>query len=241
MSYFQYGSYAHPAGEVNLTRVDVRNIHSGRGQLQHVLYTMYLQGEICAADASAVTTRINEITAAYRYEGYDAGLYLDSGTVTSHFLQSNHSNNISGNRIIQGPSFPKGGPEEYATGRTFSITIQALFASPESQILEYTESIQYVGTGGPQIGVRRFPVGPPQAYIICQQTEQRIVQSGRSLGFGGYVFPYGPLYPNYEHTDQRVYQLGTPRFHGQQFSEYPMQWAFYMSAPFAQSGVPIPR
>lgn len=241
MSIWKYGSYSHPESEINVANITVRNIHSGRGRLRNVLFTYHLRGEICATTTAEITSRIAEIEAAYSVEGRDFGLYLDTNTPTAHTLSNSHPNNLSGNRILQRPSFPVGGPTEYATGRTFDIIVQALFASPEAQILEYHETIRYIGTGGPSVYVRNMLKGPPKLYLQCQRTAQRIVQSGRSIGFNGYVEPSGPIFPSYEHVDERMVEYGTPQFHGQQATEWPMQWAYYMSSPVSAIVPPIPR
>lgn len=241
MSYWFHGGYNHPSGEINIVNLTVRNIHSGRGQQKHVLFTYHLRGEICADTTAAITARIAEIEQAYSVEGQNCGLMIDASTPSAHVLSTNHQNNISGNRIIQRPSFPEGGAVEYATGRTYSIVIQALFASPESQILEYNERIQYIGTGGPRWYMREFPRGAPRPYITNEQTAQRVIQSGNSIGFNAYLEPFGPMLPTYEHQDQRIWLPGTPNFHGQQYSEYPLQWAFYMSVPVSSAAWPSLR
>lgn len=243
MTYWKYGNYIHPYGEINIVNLTVRNVHSGRGQQKHVLFQYYLRGEICAdSGPDAISARIYEIEQAYTVEGLNCGLYTDATatTPTSHTLNNNHPNNISGNRVVQRPSFPEGGPTEYATGRTYSIIIQALFASPESQILEYQESIQYRGTGGPRWHMREFKRGSPRPYITHQRTAQHIVQQGRSLGFNGYLEPAGPILPSFEHQDARLWIPGTPEFHGQQYSEWPLQWAYYMTTTTAAFVPPVP-
>lgn len=230
-SVWKWGAFEHEANEINVVNISVRNIHSGRGTLKHVLFTYHLRGEICNVSTVAeISSRIAAIEVAYSTEFQNCGLYID-GVATAHVLANNHPNNISGNRIIQRPSFPEGGAVEYATGRVYDIVIQALFASPESQIIEFNERIQYIGTGGPRVDVRDMVKGPPKLYQRCQRTAQRIIQSGSSVGFNAYLEPSGPLYPNYEHVDQRVLIQGSPEFRGQQYSEFPMQWAFYMSNP----------
>ncbi len=241
MTYWAYGAYNHPAGEINVVNLTVRNVHSGRGQQKHVLFTYHLRGEICNASTTAeITARLIELEQVYSVEGQNCGLFIDASTPTAHILRNDHPNNISGNRVIQRPSYPEGGAVEYATGRVYTIVIQAVFASPESQILEYNERIQYVGDGGPLVDVRNMVRGAPRLYPRCERTAQRIIQSGNSVGFNGYVEPLGPIFPSYEHRDQQTWIYGTPEFKGQQYSEYPMQWAFYMSSPVGNAVPPLP-
>lgn len=238
MTIFKWGSYSHPANEINLVNIDVRNHHSGRGQLHNVLFTYYLRGEICDDSTADITSRIAEIESAYSVEGQDCGLYIDASTPTQHVLTNNHPNNLSGNRIIQRPSFPEGGPTEYATGRTYSIIIQALFASPESQVIEYQESVEFYGDCGADVEVWHPIRGAPRLYQRSERTAQRIVQRGHSVGFNGYAEPFGPLYPQYEHRNKRYWKRGSPIFRGRQFTNWPMEWAFVMTAPTAQDSPP---
>ena len=72
---------------------------------------------------------IDELENAYTNEGSDAGLYQDDGSgnigvKTPHFLDSSLS--IGGVKI-QSLTYPQGDPSEYATKRTFAITLFADF------------------------------------------------------------------------------------------------------------------
>lgn len=238
--YFRYGSYTHPAGEVNLARYLVREKKSNRGRRISLIHTMFLEGEICAYGQAAITARIEQLIDTYSVNYQDAALYQDDGQPTPHSLFNGRPDCISGVRVVQ-RSWPKGDGAEYATGRTFSITIEAEFDAAESQIIAYEESITIVGNCGPRIEVVELATGAPVLQVLNQKTAQRIIQSGSSIGYGGYVLPFGSLYPTFEHVDRRIEKPGTPAFQGQGYRYYPFQWTYFHSLAIPQTPIPTPR
>lgn len=232
--YFKYGNFQHPNGEVNLVRFTVRPRQGRRGTRRELDYEMHLQGELltqkktkseCQAE---LHSKIAALNSAYLFEGFDAGLYHDDGTPTKHFLQTNHPNNVTQNRILY-RSFPTGGPEEYATCRTFAVGIGATFIDAESQIEFFTESITVVGTGGPDIEVVETQYGLEIDQII-PQTKQVIIQEGEAVGLSGYpvlVVP-GPVLPAFERPKLRRYTTTGGRYRGQGYTDYTIRWRYVM-------------
>lgn len=238
--FFRYGDFTHPAGEVNLTRFNIRGLFGPRGQRLKTVYTMFLDGEICADGPAAITTRIAELVEVYSHNYRDAGLYLDDGTLTPHHLQSNRFDCISGVKVIQ-RSWPEGGPTEYATGRKYSITLEAEFDDADSQVVEWQEQVAVVGNCGPRIEVVEVSQGPPLLQLLNQRTAQRIIQSGSSIGYEGYVESFGPLYPTFEHVDQQLIRRGTPKAQGRGYRFFPLQWTYYHSLAIPQTPLPTIR
>lgn len=233
MSYFVYGAHQHPANEVNLTRVDIRHRLSPRGRRLSRIVTMFLWGELQDTGA-ALLTKIGELNDAYRVDYADAGLYLDDGTLTPHRLTN--SNSLSGVKVLH-QSWPKGDHAELATKRCFSVTLQAEYANVDDQIVRWSETIQGVGNCGPRWELVPTWFGAIK-FDVAIATVQRLVQYGNSIGFQGYAEPFGPLYPAYEHQDQREMERGSPTCAGFQYVNFPMRWAYFMEVPAPADPLP---
>lgn len=240
--YFKVGGYQHPDGEVDLVRMDVRHRLSPRGKRMSIVYTMFLKGEFCTTGGqSAVNDRIGELIAAYDVPFVtSAGLYMDDGTPTHHYLTSSDPACISGVRVVQ-RSWPEGGPDEFVNGRTFSATLEAEYLDVESQLLAWEESVEIHGTCGPRVEVVELETGPPILQLVNERTAQRIIQTGQALGFSVHVLPPGPLFPSLEHVDRRREKWGSGTNRGQAATHYPTAWTYVMSTAIPQSPIPQTR
>lgn len=239
MTTFRYGSYTHPAGEVNLTRMNVRHRLSPRGRRLSTIYTMYLQGEICAGSQSTISQRIDELIAAYSVDYQDAALLDNSGNPTRHGLTNDDPFCISGVRVLE-RSWPKGGPAEYATARTFSVTLEAEYADVESPLVAWQETLRFIGDCGPRFDVIET-WGGPYPYISTLSTAQRIVQSGVAVGFNAHVDPPGSLFPDIEHRDRRDIELDGGKNQGRLNCYFQTRWTYYHTSGVARAGLPNMR
>lgn len=237
--YFQYGDYIHPAGEVNLVRFDVHMRPSPRNMRASTVFRMHLEGMFRGDTQAEIHARVTALVNAYATDYHDATLYHDDGTPTQYQLLDSHPAAITGVRVIE-RSWPRGGPVEYATQRTFSVTLESeLDESPStSQCLDWHEELKFVGNTGPLWEMVRFPHIKPRRVDICDFTEMRITQRGYSLGSVGYILPFGALWPDWEHKDQRVLIPTTPKFQGKAHRYYRMDWAYFMELPDYTEGTP---
>jgi hypothetical protein len=239
MTYFVYGGTQFDSGVVNLTRMNIRYRHSKRGKRISRIDTLFLQGEICEDGESAVLTEINNLATTFNTDYQNARLYLDDGTPTPHGLTNDSPFCMTGVRVIE-RSWPKGGPEELANMRTWHVTLEAEYADCESQILEWSETLEFIGTTGPRYEVVETYFGP-YANLECLRTSQRIIQSGSALGYSANVLPPGPLFPQNEHVDRRVEKVGSGQCLGNQYAYFPTYWTYYFSSATPLYGLPITR
>lgn len=246
MMYWKYGNYQHPDAEVNLARMIIRPRMSRRGLRREMDYEFHCQGELhvtpgtvdaatCQADLHA---KITALATAYSYDYQDAGLYHSDGTPTLHFLQSSHPSNLTGNHVLY-RNWPIGGPEEYATCRTFGVGIGATFLDADSQIEAFQETVSVIGTGGPEFEVVECQDG---LYVdqIIPQSKRFVIQEGYAIGISGYpLVQPPPLLPDYEHVRQRRVTSCGGRFRGQGYSDYTIRWRYVFETP-APGGSFIP-
>jgi hypothetical protein len=239
----RYGTYTHPENEVNLAAFMIRPIYSPRGRRTVVRYEAHLHGEICISPASTTTAlaqaeirqRIDEIVLAYDVNGLDFAFLDNAGVATRHSLVSSQS--ITGTRITH-RSWPKGDPAEWATGRTFYVTIEADYVASESTLVSWQEVVKVIGTGGPRVEVIETVTGVPRTQTLAAQTAVRVIQQGRSIGMTGYYAPPGPLIPAYEHQDQREISLESAESFPNGFLYFPTQWTYYHTTPTYTAVVP---
>jgi hypothetical protein len=243
--YYQHGAHRHPNNEVNLTTLEVTTIRSPRGLEMIKRYRLHLSGELLAVGQAALSTAIAELIDAYTLFDPDvtSGLYHDDGTPTRHRIESSliNSANISGVRMAY-RSWPKGEPEEYATGREFYIILEAEYRDLEGQIINYHEHVRKRGTCGPYVNYTEFQTGLARLEVINQQTVQDIVQEGYAVGFDGYVYPNGPgaIFPALEIPTLRVIDPESPEFMGRAFAYYRTNWRYVMQSNVDQTNA-FPR
>jgi hypothetical protein len=237
MSYFKYGSHTHTTNEVNLTRMDIRNVLSPRGLRMEKEIRLFLVGEIQDTGSALLTKIATLIDSAYQNDYGDAGLYLDDGTPTRHRLDNTGS--LTGVRIIQ-RSWPKGDAAELATKRTFSLTLAAVYPDAESNLLAWWESLELIGNAGPRMEVVETTNGP-KLFQTSPKSVQRIIQRGEAMGHTAYVLPPGPIFADIEHQDMRQHGLASGRQRGQAATHYKTTWLYRMTSETNRSGVPLTR
>lgn len=235
--YWKYGAHQHENGEVNLTRFEARALRTPRGLVRSILYSAHLEGVLYAATPLALSAACTALELAYSGSGKDAGLYMDDGTVTSHFLEHNHADNITGNQVVAF-NYPLGGPEEFANGRSYAITVQAEYSAVESEVVSFSETLDFTGNCGPIYEMVTLATGLPVFVPVTTYSYQTIYQHGNSVGLNGYYEPFGAMWPAYELTHLRRWSRGGPQFRGQQFTDWPMEWSYVMVSSTALDGTP---
>lgn len=239
--FFRFGSYDHPANEVNLTSFEVIPRHSERGRPMTKLIRLHLNGEIIvdstlttsAARQADLNTKIARLIDTYSQQNMDqnCGLYHDNETVTRHKLESSTTNpaNISGVRLAY-RSWPKGDPAEYATCRSFYIILEAEYRDLESQIVAYHERVHGIGTTGPEYAWTTLAQGLPTRQILAERTVQEVVQEGSVTGFDGwpaaFLYGSGPLFPTLEDLNLRQIVRTGPSYVGRAFTHYRIDWRY---------------
>ena len=150
-----YGSFSHPANEVTLSSVTAQRIRNPRGFTYILRKRIQLAGVIVldtsslttAQAQSALRTAIQARETAYSLDGGNFVFKHDDGSQSAHTLDS--ASAIGGVRVVE-TSFPKGDQAEYATQRTFSVTLEADYPVSGGSLLSFQETVEIVGTGGPR-------------------------------------------------------------------------------------------
>lgn len=241
--YFKYGSYSHDENEVSFEHALVAKLDSG-GVPYGYTETYKLKGRLQADTQAEITTAIDALKAAYAVQFQDLVLYDNSGAITSHALLNN--NTLGGVKVVEGPSFPNSMGAEYSTYRTYEIMVAADTPLPgqgSNSTTEWSESLTFIGTGGPRVVWQPMITGTPIRQPVSELTTIKAIQRGSAVGFATYISFPAPLFPlETEHQDQRVYERNTPQFMGGGlFRYYPSTWTYVFEFNNPLTGNPTGR
>jgi len=167
--YVKYDAYEHAtnAASVIFEAFPIRS--PLRGRRYAVRYRMTVQGELLECDGD-LDTQIDTLVTAYAVDRKTLGLYHDDDSATRHLLSHTDPNLVEGPYVLY-RSWPRGDLAEYAAFRTYKIIMEAIYdfseiVDPTCQIIEYTERIEYFGTGGPSWVARYDQTGVYRTQVI---------------------------------------------------------------------------
>lgn len=214
-------------------------VFNGRGRPQLFRRQMVIEGEIVAASASAINSRVRTIENIFGLNGGICALLQSDGTETDFVIGDGA---LGGCRVVQPPSFSlQDGKAHFTTGLPFSIVLEADYTiSDGDTLVSYEETITKIGQGGPRRVTIELDNGPPVEQVVSQYTPIVVVQSGQAVGWGGYPTINDPIYPTQVDLPDG-YQLtrGSARLNGATYTEYPVQWSYRMTLLNDQS-IPNP-
>jgi len=233
--YLKYGSYTHAQNEAAV-QIGKRAVFSPRGYRQAVRETWRILGVLHAAGQASLTSAIASLRAAYGVNGLDLGLYLDDGlTLTDHALVSSLS--LGGTRVTS-LEFPNGSGAEYSTFRSYSIAVEAEFPDTSNNLLDFSETLSFEGSGGPRIIFLDTLDGLPQQQIAQQRTTSRARQEGRAVGLATYPPVAAPIWPGAELPAERRLAMRSPRRVAGNLTEFVVEWKYAFEAVIPLAGMP---
>ena len=229
--YVGYGAFQFAPEEAGLA-VRAEFVRSPRGFKQYQRVRYDIDGELCIEGGQYdITTRLNQIIAAFSTDGGDIGLYHDNGTPSTHFM-STTTNNLTGNQVLYS-QFPTTSQGEYTSGRKFQIGIGALLYDPDNLLVAHHDSLHRTSNAGPHWRWRRGPRNwgfyPEMLY---PQTMQTIVHSGYRIAMDTWPLPVSPFYdPPFEENTQRVVIHHSPIRYPNGYAEYRTEWKYIYKLP----------
>lgn len=202
------------------------------------VHTVNLAGCIEADTQAACAAAEAAFRAAFSVPYQDFALLLDSGVVSPTCLLNGTS--ISGVRVLA-MNFPNTyGGAEYATLRSFQLTLEAEYlAGTDDPLVDYSEAVSVVGNGGPRKVIREAINAPPVEQIVSPNTPIRATQSGRAVGLLSYPEPARPLWPATLVNPDEAVTKETPRPNGRGNLEFAVAWSYqFVSAVRLVGGNP---
>lgn len=223
-----YGGYIHADAEcaVQIQTTPMRNEGN-----QYYAYRSHwtITGYLEAASQNALIAAITALEAAYSVDGGNLVLLANDLTTVAARLTS--ANCIGGTRIIEGPSYPEDGQRtaEFSTFRNYRIEVEGLVGTGV-QLLAWTESLSYRGTGGPRFVHRQPIVDLPQKQQVAQATPVRVMQEGRAVGFLDWPVPPSPQWPADVKEDEIEIRFNQPKRYGPpgspSYREFETTWSY---------------
>ena len=223
-------------------RFEYRPQFSPRGRRWGITYRVHINGELLYSTQADIHAAVGALIEAYAYDGRSWYLYLDDGTPTHHSLIHGDADDLSGVRVIH-REWPTGDGAEYATGRVYAIVLEKTKRANESSIIEFEESVRYIGTGGPEYKMVKLPNGMSVQQLVSQYTPIQIIQRGTMVGLNTWptVPAYAPpLWPAYEDQQQRIVDYISPQYLGRQYVNYRVNWTYVFNMPSLVGGIVQP-
>lgn len=227
--YIQYGGFQFLPEEAGLA-VQAEFVRSSRHfkAYQRVRYDIF--GELCITGQYDITTRLNQIIAAFSLDDQDFGLYHDDGTPSTHF-QSTTTNNLTGNQVLY-KKFPETVQGEYTSGRKFQLGVGCLLYDPEIEVIHHYDSLRRISNAGPMYDWRydlRWGFYPQ---VVAPQTMQTIVHTGTRTGISTWPLPVTPFYdPPFEQNHLREVTHHAPKRYPKGYTEYKVDWKYIYKLP----------
>lgn len=221
--YLKIGNYTHPIGEPALQISKQPVLSEGRVPLSMV-ETWQINGLITGSGQDDVDTKIAELVAAYQQRGFDAVLLRSDGTTASQHALYNRDT-IGGVRVVSGPNFPEGKGAEYATKRTFTVTLEAeTLTSAETALLSFRETVTF-GGGGSRTAWTETKLGRPRPQLVRRNTVFRATQSGQAVGYRSYPSFPGLLFPERYAVEPPQLSYGGGKYRGNgSFTDFSLSW-----------------
>lgn len=236
---YKYGTYTHDPGEILDFRWEAKPNVTRRGKRDTTLLRATLTGRFLACTWQELAQKQAALIDAYKISDRVFGLFHPDGTPSRSYMDPADPDLIAGPYLVDF-SFPTGEGAEYVTKRDFQVVLEGIVLSPESQIIEFEETIDHIGTTGPTWAFQNTldPSGP-EAYQTWPWTTQLIIQRGKSVGLEGYYLPgwlsgyptlgapiIGPTYLQYEHMENRFERVKTPLTLDRGLVYYEAQWQY---------------
>ena len=233
---FKYGTYSHPANECLIAAFIERRQYNSRGKAQTKIRRMVVQGEIIADGQAAIDARVAQIQANYLLEGSTAVFLRDDLTPTHYEIDGTSARSV---RILDLSFQQQDGKAHFATGLPFTITIEGEYGITDlDTLVSYTETIGYIGTGGPRRVLVECDNVIPQEQIVSNNTAVTVIQSGSAVGSLTYPLFNGPIFPTQIDNPDGYQQFkSAPRADGKVFVDWPIRWNYRMTFPFFPASI----
>jgi len=244
-----YNGYKHALYEVGL-QVSVSSPISEQGIAGPARWTFYGQGELLRGNLSQdeMFTEYNKLAAAYQVDNKPGGLYMpDKKTPACKGLYAFDPSNCFGNiYVVRRPALLNSEGAVLGTHVPYEFQIDfERYPTDRSQVIQWEESIQIVGTGAAKWHYQGNLEGNPTRIQSRERTTITVVQEGEGVGLLGYPQFPGPVLPNDEHQDIRKVRRSAPILYGNGEGavkkNWPIRWEYNMESLFGTSQQPSSR
>lgn len=229
--FFQFGSYLHAVGEVELI-TSSRTLYDAADRPYGMVERWDIKGQLQASTPAALSALANTMLAVYSVPAGQAGLFITAGLPSHNYWIA--ANTLSGIRVVAPPGFPDGSRIQFVNARDYLISLEAEFPHPAGHnLIEFHESLQLIGTGGARLVALELRRGKPVIQQVSEFTPVILIQSGGAVG--RFRYPYEavptPLFPAYLNGPDAKPMKDGARYRGNTYTDWPLRWDYTMVLP----------
>lgn len=225
----RYRNYSFPTGSTSYTDEAPNDFTDGTDQQGNALKfrsnttrRITLDGWIIGDDAADLKTKVAAFEQAFSVDGGDFTVTSPAGVEVCAIRPADTA---TGLRVAL-RSYPDGKGIEWVTRRTFRIVLECEYAVANAGGIDgatqFSQSISYVGTGGPRFVVVETMDGMPIRQQVAARTRCSCTQQGTAASRIRQLTPPGPIYPEHEKQDLR--QITPPDSQGQ------ISWQYFFES-----------
>lgn len=228
----RYGSFDFHPWECSLgVFAEWKRSDRGYKTFQNVVFTF--KGDIVGEDQYDINARYSAMTNAFSSDGRSCGLVHDNGTPTRHWMPNHNErpDNLTDVQVIH-QRLPDTVDGEFVSGRKFEFVVASMYLQPDSQILEFRETLTRQGTAGPVWRWERDRFWGVYPILVAPASSQILIQQGHTVGVTGYLSPQPPLYgAPFEIEEQReIKHIGPKRMRKGNY-QYTTAWRYVYKLP----------
>ena len=224
--YYKHGSFQHEKNTVTMSISHRAGDNVGDFQAKDTVIT--LEGVLLPSANETLTKKIEALENAYIGSTATAtGLYFDDGKETAHVIKATET--AAGIGVVE-LSYPDATAAEYATQRSFRITMEMTNMLVEDvqgtqlQNHSFEESVSISG-GIQRIVALEVLSGPPIVQRVASQTPTIVTQSGTAMNRFFWPNPGQPLI-NQQYLTGRNVTKQSPQRVGAAFQFFTTTWSY---------------
>lgn len=242
-AYVKYGTYAHDAGEVEVS-ISEEILETDAATPYARMVRWDLVGMLIGSSAQDIDTKAAALKAAYAENGKDLSLMIvnDAGNTVKADCSITSTDATGGVRVIRPPSFPAMRNAAYVTYLPYTITLEAEIPVADAPTLlrSFEERLTFSG-GGPRYGMLEPNRGAPIRQRLKEQTIWRAEQTGRAVGLYSRPSAPLPLWPAWL-VERGTFGKTGARRRGSgaslSYTDFDISWAYSFESPIQLIGNP---
>lgn len=225
-----YNGRTTDAGEIALKSVRRQEVLDARGNVDHAIHQIVVEGFHKETDEDDLQAWIDTIDAQFVRSATDAEIKHSDNSASGHIIDASLTRNGVGAELEWLDK-----PGEYATGRTYRAVLTGEYEASVGYV-SFNESIQIIGTGGERNAYLEPIEGLPLKQRVNKNTIVTAIQQGSAIHQSDFQTYPTPLWPEYEDVPKRRLGKSGPVVLNGSTRDYGTQWSYEFTASSAVFG-----
>lgn len=231
-----YGNYSHQDAELWFDIVKLP-LYSDIGVRRGFRETWVIRGRVQGSTPVLVAAAMAGLRDAYSVNRGDLVFVDNDSVLTDHTFYD--STTTGGIRVVDF-RWLQNRDTEVLLRRSYQIVLTGDVYDQNQGVLAWKEKITSVGNGGPRFDWVQTLNGPPVKQLVQQRTTFLTIQEGMAIGEFSTPLPATPIWPDDNHTEKNLIQVGTPKFVDGQEVEFGVKWRYVHESASKLIGSPTP-